>query len=93
MNLRLKQRVLKRGEGMTKKCLRNILYSYPIAIRKKNKANSLEISILSQNENGKKKNKQPPTIAGMGVGNRKPLFTGGGLANWSRHMEFKVENT
>lgn len=92
MNLRLKQRVLKRGGEMAKKCLRNILYSSPLAIRKKAKRTAwryLSYPKMRMGGGGK----QPPTIAGMGVGNRKPLFTVGGLANWSRHMEYKVENT
>lgn len=77
---------------MAKKYLRNILYSSPLAIGEKANQTAWRYLSYPKMRMGRKK-KQPPTIAGMGVGNRKPLFTVGRLANWSRHMEFKVENT
>lgn len=56
MNLRLKQRVLKRGGEMAKKCLRNILYSSPLAIRKKAKQTAWRYLSYPKMRMGKKKN-------------------------------------
>lgn len=55
MNLRLKQRVLKRGGKMAKKCLRNILYSSPLAIRKKTKRTAWRYLSYPKMRMGKKK--------------------------------------
>lgn len=56
---------------MAKKYLRNILYSSPLAIGEKAKQTAWRYLSYPKMRMGRKK-KQPPTIAGMGVGNRKP---------------------
>lgn len=77
MNLRLKQRVLKRGGEMAKKCLRNILYSSPLAIRKKAKQTAWRYLSYPKMRMGGGNNHQQLLEWVWGIGN--PFSQLGGL--------------